>query len=283
MPDTEALRDVTAAARILAANGVPDLPPAIDDPRRAFLDLTRARPDGPDMHAIGTLALDESPAKAATVLSSARVAIDVHAAALDVAGRRATIALSENADAVIDAVLTSPAVRSAVEEIVQASASVSPSVRRNPPQDAPEDEIIGAARLRRAEAVIARAVTGLMSIFSLGFHLEEEHLGLVYLDPAGVAAVDVPAMSRALRGVRHGVTPIPVKVTRPGLPGFPVDDDSWHGLTSASAAAVPGLRVSLVGSGEELTQRISRFRRLEAGPGSGEHDGGPLVAGFILD
>jgi hypothetical protein len=252
------IRPVSLAARLLDEYGA-DLPEPVAVARRAYLDLAKERPTDPDMRAIGATALDKTPSAAAKALQDARLAIDVHAAALDVAAERLSATLREHDDEVISAVLSAPALVAAVEEI----ATVAPTVRSDVPREpvaggaSSEDEIIAAARLRRAEAVIDTAAQRLNGNDFLGVTFDESEAGLLFIDPSEIPpGKDFGALRRALGGVRPGFIPRAVYV--PSSPGstVPVTDRTPLGIRSAIAAAVPGVSFRLVSSYDDYLDRV---------------------------
>lgn len=247
------LRPVNGTASLLAEYGAA-LPASVEDARLLFHRLRRESPGAPDMHAIGALALDSTPKAAAKALTETRVAAEVHAAALEVAASRAVAALYAASDEMVEAVLASPALAEAVAEIADVARTVNPSVPHTPAPGTPEADVIAAARLRRAEAVLARAATSLD--VALGVHFDP--LPLLWLDPTDVE--DWKAFSNALRGIRYGVLYIPMQVTHSGSP-VGVPDNTAHGIPSASAAGVAGVRFSLAKSFADFEARAALVAR----------------------
>lgn len=263
--DVEALRPVNGASALLRAYGAA-LPPEVEEARALHHRLRQSPPAEADLRMIGAIALDESPKTAAKALTEARVAIEVHRAALKVAIQRAVSALAAHADEVSSAVLTSPLVRTAAEEIAAVAPSANPSVARYPAPGTPEDDVVAAARLRRAEEIIEKAATGIEAVGVLGGHFEADRVGLLWISPFEVT--DRRALSllaRALRGVRNGHSGTPVMVPRLGTDG-PVRDDSGDGVRSAAAAAVDGVRFAMVDSLDEYEERLRYFETALARP-----------------
>lgn len=255
--EIEILRDVNAAASLLKRYDA-SLPREVEKARALHHRLRTNPPAAPDPHQIGTIALDESPAKAAKALAAARGAVEVHRASASVAAMRAATTLRDHSDEIVTAILTSPPLRAAADEIATVAPTVNPSVPRHPAPGTPEDDVIGAARLRKAEGTIVEAATGLAAIHDLGVYIEPDRVGLLWIDPSEVE--DFGALGRALTGIRAGHTGIPVMVTRPGMAGA-VHDDSGHGIVSAAAAAVPGVVFRLVETYEEYNERVRAFER----------------------
>lgn len=251
------LRDVNATVSLLKRYNV-SLPPEVEAARALYHRLRINPPAAPDLREIGAIALDESPTKAAKAVATARDAVDVHRASLSVAAVRAATALRDHSAEITSALLTSEPLRAAAEEIAAVAPTVNPSVARHPAPGTPEDDVIGAARLRKAEETIKRAAAGLAAIHDLGAHFEADRVGLLWIDPSNVD--DFSALQRALRGTRAGYLGVPVMVTRPGTAGA-VRDDSSDGIISASAAAVPGVVFRLIESLGEYEARLSVFER----------------------
>lgn len=256
--DVEYLRDLNAAAALVKAYGG-SLPAEVEAARDLYHRLRTAPPGSPDLRVIGALAIDETPAKAAKALAEANVAHEVHKASMSVAASRALRTLAEHADEVAASVLASSILAEAVAEIEAVAGTVRPDVPYLPdPVSHGEDEVVAAARLRRAEGVLDRAATGLASVNTLGAYFDPDRVGLMWLDPAGVT--DPSALHTALRGIRAGHVHVPVWTTRVGTAG-PVQEQAARGIRSASATAASGVRFALIESLDDYEERLRTFER----------------------
>lgn len=287
LPDSSlVLRSTFGAASLLAEYGAA-LPPEVEAARALHTELRRARPGAPDLREIGALAIDDTPAKAGRTLTAAQVADEVWRASLAVAAERTRQALSDHSDDVISAVLTSPVLAEAVKEIAEVAPGVRADVPRNPePDDTGSniDDVIGAGRLRRAEAVIGKAATGLEANDALGVSFMPDTRGLLWIDPSGVTGQsDFEALRHALGGWRRGhSTHRPYVMQRNGSTAVPIPDPTPLGITSAGAAHVPGVVFAMASSWAEYSARLATFRAGLSAPTEPDSVGGKPRRSVVL-
>jgi hypothetical protein len=271
--ERETLRPALLARRLLTDYGV-EPPGAIVEALNVFHKLRTAPIDEPSFRTIGALALDDSEVKAAKALATAEHARTVRRAALYIAAERARSATVEHADSIISGVLTSPVVLAAVKELAEVAPGVRPDVPRDPIADDSGrglGDVIGASRLKQAEAVIRQAAARLDAHDALGttFVTDAEgqatspEVGLIWLDPSGITdRAGYLALRHALGGWRKGhSTHRPYVTQNNGSTLVPVRDTTPLGITSATAAAVPGVAFAIADSVAEFNRRLALLDR----------------------
>ncbi|MEH3068318.1 MAG: hypothetical protein PGN15_09795 [Aeromicrobium erythreum] len=214
----------------------------------------------PDRRALGSLALNETPAKARKAYLDGLAAQEVHAATQEEAAHRAYAAVTRESAEIVAAVLSSSVLTDAVAEIARVAPATPPGVRFFPAEGTDDSVVAAAARLRAAEATLEATARRLSAHPTLGVYFAEDadRLALLWIDPTNVeTSADLQALDRALRGVRPGAIDAPISVV--GSDGSPIQDASWRGIRSAIAAAIPSVRFSLATTRDEFDDRVATF------------------------